>query len=151
SSGYPCRALRTDEYLLIRNFYPEKWPAGTGDYQNAFLGEMWYGDCDNGPTKYYMIKNKDKDVHHKHLYDLSFAKRPEYELYDMIKDPWQMKNLAYNPEYAAVFEKLSEQLNEELKATKDPRITGGGEKFDQYPYTGWGPQYEQYENFYKSK
>lgn len=151
SSGYPCRALRTDEYLLIRNFHPEKWPAGTGDYQNAFIPGMWYGDCDNGPTKYYIIKNKDKDVHHKHLYDLSFAKRPEYELYDMIKDPWQMKNLAYNPEYAAVFEKLSEQLNEELKASKDPRVTGGGEKFDQYPYTGWGPQYEQYENFYKSK
>lgn len=151
SSGYPCRALRTDDYLLIRNFHPGKWPAGTGDYQNAFIPGMWYGDCDNGPTKYYMIKNKDKDIYHKHLYDLSFAKRPEYELYDMINDPWQMKNLACNPECAAVFENLSEQLNEELKASKDPRVIGGGEKFDQYPYTGWGPQYEEYEDFYKSK
>jgi N-sulfoglucosamine sulfohydrolase len=36
SVGYPCRALRSDKYLLIRNFYPEKWPAGTGDYKMHF-------------------------------------------------------------------------------------------------------------------
>lgn len=148
SCGYSCRALRTDEYLLIHNFHPEKWPAGTGDYENAFLGEMWYGDCDNGPTKYYMVVNKDKDENHKKLYDLSFAKRPEYELYDMVNDPWQMNNLVNNPVYAEVFEKLSEQLYEELKASNDPRVIGGGENFDNYPYTGWGPQYyKEYKNY----
>ena len=147
SSGYPCRALRTDKYLLIRNFHPERWPAGTGEYQNALLGEMWYGDCDNGPTKYYMVRYKDKDENHKYLYDLSFAKRPEYELFVMVNDPWQLQNLAYDQAYAKVFKELSEQLNKELKATDDPRVTGVGEKFDHYPYTGWGPQYRQYQNY----
>ena len=147
SSGYPCRALRTDQYLLIRNFHPERWPAGTGDYKNALFGEMWYGDCDNGPTKYYMIANKDKDQNHKYLYDLSFAKRPEFELYDIKKDPFQIHNLATKKEYAKVLNKLSKQLNRELKASDDPRVTGDGEKFDHYRYTGWGPQYKDYKNY----
>lgn len=148
SSGYPCRALRTDKYLLIRNFYPEKWPAGTGDYKNAFRSETWYADCDNGPTKYYMIKHKDKDEKHTYLYNLSFAKRPEYELFDMEKDPWQIHNLAYDPAYTKIFKELSEQLDNELRATEDPRVTGEGRKLDQYPYTGGvGPQYIQYKRF----
>jgi arylsulfatase A-like enzyme len=31
-------------------------------------------------------------------------------------------------------ERLAEMLDTELKATNDPRILGGGEKFDEYPY-----------------
>ena len=26
--GYPSRALRTKDFLYIRNFRPERWPAG---------------------------------------------------------------------------------------------------------------------------
>ncbi len=147
SSGYPCRAIRTDKYLLIRNFHPERWPAGTGDYKNAFIPGMWYGDCDNGPTKYYMIKNKDKDENHKYLYDLSFAKRPEYELFDIVNDPWQIHNLAYDNAYAKVFKKLSKQLNNELKASDDPRVVGDGDIFDHFRYSGWGPQYKEYKKY----
>src|SRR5262245_59874429 len=28
NAGYPCRALRTHDYLYIKNFHPERWPAG---------------------------------------------------------------------------------------------------------------------------
>lgn len=147
SSGYPCRALRTDEYLLIRNFHPERWPDGTGDYTNAFMPGMWYGDCDNGPTKYYMVTYKDENNINKYLYDMSFAKRPEYELFDMKQDPGQLHNLAYDKAYDKVFKKLSEQLNNELKASGDPRVSKDGDVFDHYPYTGWGPQYKEYKKF----
>jgi arylsulfatase A-like enzyme len=141
SGGYPCRAIRTDDFLLIRNFSTNRWPAGTADYENAFIPGAWFADCDNGPTKTYMIENRGKDAEHQRLYDLAFDKRPEFELFDLRNDPNEQKNLAYNPEYADVLHKLSRQMNEELKATGDPRIVGGGEKFDTYRYTGGAPQY----------
>jgi arylsulfatase A-like enzyme len=141
SGGYPCRAIRTDDFLLIRNFSTNRWPAGIADYKNTFIPGAWFADCDNGPTKTYMIENRGKDAEHQRLYDLAFDKRPEFELFDLRNDPNEQKNLASNPEYADVLNKLSKQLNGELEATGDPRIIGGGEKFDTYRYTGGAPKY----------
>ena len=41
--GYPVRAIRTPEFLYIRNFEPERWPVGNP--------ETGYRNCDGGPTK----------------------------------------------------------------------------------------------------
>ena len=75
----------------------------------------------------------------KRYFDLAFAKRPAEELYDVRKDPEQLVNVAERPEYAAVRRELGQKLLAELKATQDPRVLGGGEQFDRYPYYG-GPQ-----------
>ncbi len=140
SGGTPMRAIRTDQYLLIHNFEPDRWPAGTPNYQNAFLKGSWYGDCDNGPTKTYMVENKDKDADHRRKFELSFAKRPEFELYDLGNDPSQMNNVAGEAEYAEVQQQLLQQLNAELTSTSDPRILGtGAETFDQREYFGGSP------------
>ncbi len=139
--GYPCRAIRNDDFLLVRNFAVDRWPAGTPNYENAFIDGAWYADCDNGPTKDYMIENRGKDDEHRRLFDLSFGKRPEFELFDLGKDPEQQENVATNPEYAGVFKKLAAQLNDELSATGDPRVIGGGEKFDEFPYSGGAPKF----------
>ena len=48
--GYPCRAIRTHEFLYIQNFEPDRWPAGTPNYEKAVLPGAWFGDCDNGTT-----------------------------------------------------------------------------------------------------
>lgn len=145
SGGYPCRALRTADFLLIRNFRPDRWPAGTEDHLNAFIPGAWFADCDNGPTKTYMVENRDKDAEHRRLFDLAFSKRPEYELFDLRKDPGQQANLAANPEYAEVFKALARQLNDELGASGDPRVVGGGEKFDLHPYSGGAPLFRDNE------
>ena len=92
--GYPCRASRTHQFLYIRNFKPERWPAGTPHYEKASISRAWLADCDNGPTKTYMVNNRDKDAHHRKLYELSFGKRPADELYDLSKDPHQLNNVA---------------------------------------------------------
>jgi N-sulfoglucosamine sulfohydrolase len=141
SGGYPCRAIRSDDFLLIRNFEPDRWPAGTEDYKNTFIPGAWFADCDNGPTKTYMVENRNKDEEHRRLFDLSFARRPEFELFDMRKDPAQQNNLSANPEYAEVLEKLSKQLNDQLEISGDPRVVGGAEKFDAYSYGGGVPKY----------
>jgi len=126
--GYPMRALRTAEYLYIRNFAPDRWPAGDPE---------GYGDIDGGPTKSYMLAHRD-DPAVKPLFELACGKRPAEELYDLKKDPDQLKNVAGEAAYAETLKKLSAALTAELKATGDPRIIGGAEIIDTYPYGGGG-------------
>ena len=142
--GYPVRAIRNHDFLYIRNFKPERWPSGTPNYKEAIIPYCWLGDCDNGPTKTYMVENKDKDELHQMLYDLSFGKRPAEELYDCRKDPEQLVNLSDDEDYATIREELSALLMEQLEATGDPRVLGGGDEFDEVPYLGKGPRHPSY-------
>ena len=134
SGGTPMRAIRTRDYLYIRNFEPDRWPAGTPDYENATLEGSWYGDVDNGPTKTYMIANRGRDPEHRKLFEIAFGKRPAEELYDVRNDPGQLENVAAAPAYANAKNKLSEALDEALAASGDPRVADEGDRFDGYPY-----------------
>ena len=142
--GYPVRAIRSHEYLYIRNFKEERWPSGTPNYLEAAIPYCWLGDCDNGPTKSYMVENRNRDQHHQELYELAFGKRPSEELYDCRQDPEQLVNVADDPAYAEIKQELSKQLMEQLLATGDPRATGGGDEFDAVPYLGMGPRHPSY-------
>jgi len=135
-TGYPARTLRTDGYLYIRNYAPDRWPVGTPYRHRAYKPNAWLGDCDNGPTKFYLWANRELDEAHRRYYELCFAKRPAEELYMLADDPDQVQNVASDPRYAQIKEKLAAQLTEYLKRTGDPRETGGGAKFDEYPYIG---------------
>ncbi len=142
--GYPVRALRNHDFLYIRNFEPDRWPSGTPNYADAAIPYFWLADCDNGPTKTYMVENRDKDNLHRSLYDLSFGKRPAEELYDCKKDPEQLENLADDPSYVEIKGELSALLLEQLEITRDPRLVGGAELFDEVPYLGHGPRHPSY-------
>ncbi len=143
--GYPVRAIRTHDYLYIRNFKEKRWPSGTPNYKEAAIPYCWLGDCDNGPTKSYIVDTQNKDEQHQLLYQLAFGKRPAEELYDCKKDPEQLVNVAEDPAYAEIKEKLSAQLMAQLLATEDPRATGGGDDFDEVPYLGHGPRHPSYQ------
>ena len=133
------RSIRTRDYLYIWNLAPERWPAGTPHYQRAQIPRAWLGDCDNGPAKLYMVNNQVADDDHRRLYDLSFGKRPEEELYDLRKDPDQMVNVVHDSDYRSVRDGLRRRLKAELEAAGDPRLHGGGERFETYPYYGGSP------------
>ncbi len=139
--GYPTRAIRTHAFLYLHNFQPDRWPAGTPNYDKASIGGAWFADCDNGPTKTYMVNNRDKDDHHRKLYDLAFGKRPAEELYDLKQDPGQLVNVAADPAYAEAVKKLKDQLFSELRKTGDPRVTSKGPDFDKFPYLGGAPKF----------
>ncbi len=139
--GYPTRAIRTHDFLYLHNFRPDRWPAGTPNYQKAAIKGAWLSDCDNGPTKTYTVENRDKDAHHRGLYELAFGKRPATELYDLKKDPDQLVNIAADSAYAETVKKLKAHLFAELKKTNDPRVTGNGPDFDKFPYLGGAPKF----------
>ena len=152
SGGTPMRAIRTDQFLLIHNYRPDRWPSGTPNYQLANLPGCWLGDCDNGPTKTYMVENQNKDAEHQLKYKLAFAKRPEWELYDLNQDPAQLVNVAGEEKYRDIKSKLIESLKAELILTNDPRETDQNAEqiFDQSKYFGSGPRHPSFSNKKKS-
>lgn len=143
-AGYPMRALRTHEFHYIRNFKPERWAAGDPNgfetpgvqpftyEQLAKETRLTFADVDSGPTKAWMLTHRDDEAV-RPLYARTFGKRPERELYDLKKDPFQLNNVAEDPAYAQVLKKLDAQLMAALKASNDPRASGGGAEFDAYP------------------
>ena len=130
--GYPCRAIRTKDFLYIYNFDSNRWPAGDPDPK--FCARLIpYGELDNSPTKDFMLENRDMPGVTQ-LANLAFEKRNTEELYRISSDPDQLKNLAESPEYESVRKEMKKQLFDYLEKTKDPRVTGGKVLWDQYPF-----------------
>ncbi|MEM7315151.1 MAG: sulfatase [Planctomycetota bacterium] len=143
---YPQRAIRTRDFLYIRNFKPDRWPMGTGpghgeperEYAKTSVLEnntfACYGDMDASPTKAWIIEHR-ADPGMEKYFEYAFGRRPAEELYDCRKDPDQIQNVIDDPAYAKVRGELSERLMTILKANGDPRVTGDGMTFERPPYT----------------
>lgn len=137
--SYPIRAIRTREYLYIRNLEPTRWPAGD---PQLYFAVGPYGDVDPGPTKNVILSDT---VKYAQYYDLVFAKRPAEELYDLMNDPEQMNNLAKSEKYQGVRKKMAARLVQWQKDTADPRAAGK-RPFETYPYYGNSAATEKMKN-----
>ncbi len=122
-----CRAIRTAEFLYIRNYPRAEHPG--------------WKPTQAGPIVEIMQKRMATDETVKRNYKLCFGLRPEEELYDVKADPHQVKNLANDPRFSESKQKLNDALISHMKATDDPRATGDGEIFEHYPvWCGGGGQ-----------
>lgn len=140
---YPSRALRTPDFLYIRNFAPDRWPLGSPDGaigddapKDRSIAEQTYAafaDVDASPTKAWVIAHRN-DPQWRWLYDYAFGKRPAEELYDLRTDPDQIKNVAGKPEHALALADLSRRLMAELKRLGDPRVSDDV-IFEKSPFT----------------
>lgn len=137
--GYPARAIRTQQYLYIRNFKPDRWPVGDPPPANQTRNDtdgnaariIWgYEDIDDSPTKRTMIREQDQWPK---LFEIAFQKRPEEQLYDIEDDPYCLTDLSADAGHASVLEDLRDQLMAVLVKEADPRVTGEGDVFDSYP------------------
>lgn len=134
-AGYPVRAIRTKELLYIRNYQPDVWPAG--------MPETGYRDVDDGPSKALILSRFDD------FYKLNFGKRAGEELYDVVKDPDCMNNLARNVEYAVRMRELRDRMEKILREEGDPRLNGRADFFDTIQYTG--PKHHSWDNWRKNQ
>jgi uncharacterized sulfatase len=132
--GYPCRAIRTQDYLYIRNFEPTRWPSGSPDARDCARA-IPYGEIDPSPTKTFMMEGRD-DAGVDRLAELALGTRPANELYDLKADPGQLRNIAAHPSAAGQTSLLRERLMRRLAATGDPRALGKPAPWDFYPYYG---------------
>jgi len=144
---YPQRAVRTKDFLYIRNFKPDRWPMGTAagfgqpaapwpDFQtlanNTFVA---FGDLDASPTKAWLMLHRQDEGLQKY-FDFSFGLRPAEELYDLRTDPHQIRNVAGTAEYQEVRQRLHNRLMKTLRDTGDPRVLDDGATYDQPPFSG---------------
>jgi arylsulfatase A-like enzyme len=137
---YPHRALRTTDYLYIRNFKPDRWPMGSptgvtdtaAPLAAALAGEthVTFADMDASPTKAWLVAHRN-EPEWRWYYDYAFGKRPAEELYDLRTDPDQVKNLAGDPAHAGMRRALAERLMQILKDAGDPRLE---DAFDRPPF-----------------
>lgn len=135
--GYPIRGIFKGDLLYLHNFEPTRWPACNP--------ETGYLNCDGSPTKTLILQQRTV-AGQEYLWFWAFGKRPVEELYDIRHDPQCINNLAASPAYAVQKKRLYQQLDNELKEQRDPRMFGNGHVFDDYPYADAGQRgfYERY-------
>jgi arylsulfatase A-like enzyme len=141
---YPQRALRTKDFLYIRNFAPERFPMGDPRGVTATsipaardLEANTYAafpDMDASPAKAWLIANR-ADPKWKWHYDYAFGKRPAEELYDLKSDPDQIKNVAADPKYADARKEMAARLMKVLTDAGDPRVVEKDCRFEKPPFT----------------
>jgi uncharacterized sulfatase len=147
--GYPQRAIRSEDHLLIWNMKPDRWPAGAPqrikpgtdnellpmygiDEKGVHHSEWAFTDIDAAPSKSFIIENMN-DKATKPYFEWAHAKRPEFEFFNIMSDPSCLNNLAGLPEYEEMEREMKEVLLNELQKSKDPRVTGPDEGiFDTY-------------------
>jgi N-sulfoglucosamine sulfohydrolase len=147
--GYPLRAIRSRDHLLIWNMKPERWPAGApqrikpgtenellpmyGIDENGVHHSEWaFTDIDACPTKSFIIENWQVDSIRPY-FDWAHAKRPEFELFDIKNDPYCLNNLIGESDYNEIEKEMKEVLLQELVKSRDPRVVGPDkEVFDSY-------------------
>ena len=130
--SYPVRAIRTKDYLYIRNFRADRWPAGDPE-QYVAVGP--FGDIDGGPSK-SVVLDRGTEAAIASFFRLATARRPAEELYDLRRDPHQLINVAGRPEHGAVEQHLRTELARWMRETGDPRAAGDDDRWDRFPYYG---------------
>lgn len=122
--GYPIRGLIRGDYLYLKNYETERWPAGNP--------ETGYMNVDGGATKTEILKAR-RNPKTAHYWQMSFGKRGAEELYNIKKDPNCMVDLAEKEEYRSLMRKMEKEMTARLVEQEDPRMFGRGEEFDRFP------------------
>lgn len=104
---YPMRMLRTRQHKYVLNLAHQ-------------LDFPFASDLYGSPTWQGILKRGDKTLGHRSID--SYIHRPREELYDLEKDPNELKNVAGDPKYATVLNDLRGRLKDWQEKTKDPWI-----------------------------
>ncbi|MGB0369983.1 MAG: sulfatase family protein [Opitutales bacterium] len=102
---YPMRVVRKDNYKLI-------WNIAHG-LPYPFASDLWAASSWQS-----LLKRNQDQLGLRSVED--YLDRPEFELYDLASDPWEVSNLADDGSYWEVLNFLKEELKEFQKRTQDP-------------------------------
>ena len=125
---YSSRAVTDGQYKLIWNLTPENM------YGIAAVSGIDFGKHNRGsdvPKIYgsWLDSMKEGDAHAAKMIK-RYRLRPEYELFDLNKDRWEMNNLAGNPELQSKLEQLKASISAWMKQQGDDgHLTGEGIKY----------------------
>jgi len=112
------RAVRDKQYKYIRNYNPHRIYAQHLDYlwkmpaTRSWQEEYLAGRCE-GPQRFF------------------WESKPVEELYDTAADPWEVNNLAADPQHAKLLERMRKANREHLLAIRDSGFWPEGEMVNQ--------------------
>ncbi len=133
--GYPIRGIVKDGFIYLKNFETDRWPAG-----HPLTG---YLNTDGSPTKTWIIDQNRNNPIDKY-WQLSFGKRVDEEFYNITEDPSCVNNLINDQSKTELITTMRNQLMSELAEQRDPRMSGNGSVFDNYPLTGGQDFFEKF-------
>ncbi len=114
STYFPRRAVRGKKYKLIYSLLNDrKNPAAEVYLDHPAHSKPEYVGC---PTL-YELKGLPRPIQNMYL---AWLRPPKVQLYDLESDPWEFNDLAADPEYAHVKEKLLNELFAWQEKTDDP-------------------------------
>lgn len=106
---YPMRVVRTRTHKLIWNVAsPLPFPFAS----DLWASPAWQDRYAQGPTTLYGKRTV-----------AAYIQRPKFELYDLVADPDEAKNLAEDPQHADLLKELQTKIRDFQKRTKDPWIS----------------------------
>lgn len=108
---YPIRSITDGRHRYIRNLLPdelyiEKHLMGGGKLNNPYWATWVGADPVKQPEVYERVKR--------------YMTRPAEQLYLTVEDPYEMTNLANSANVAATQQRLSDALDQWMKAQADP-------------------------------
>ncbi len=111
--AYPSRTITDGEWRYIRNLTPDelyiqKYLMGSekkGELNNPYWA-TWLFTASAKPETYHLVKR--------------YMSRPAEELYHTRDDRYEMNNLADDPKFAGIKQRLSTELDRWLKSQGDP-------------------------------
>ena len=99
----PKRCIRTERYKFIECFDAYPYPT--------------FCNTDDGESKSYLMEHEWKEL------------APEkYQLYDLVQDPTERRNLAKDLAHQEILKELKDRLYQWMKDTEDPLLAGKVEK-----------------------
>ncbi|MEM0925362.1 MAG: sulfatase [Planctomycetota bacterium] len=104
SDYYGIRSIRSEQYKLIWNFSPEV------TFQNA---------CTNSKEFQSWVKAAKQGSDEAEMLVQRYTKRPRFELYDVLSDPLESRNLVDDGQYEQVIDELQDELQAWMKRCGD--------------------------------
>lgn len=100
------RAVRTKQFKYIKNYYSDLPNTPSAD---IIRGLGWQS----------MLEEKEKGTLNTAQLKCFVTPRDVDELFDIVKDPYELNNLANNPEYSSVLEDMKSRLEKIRNTTND--------------------------------
>lgn len=111
SDAYASRSVRDTQYLYIENL----------NYQNSFSNVVTASPL----FAQWLAVNKHRAM--------QYTRRPEFELYDIRKDPWQLNNLADSIGFAPVVTTMQKKLHAFMQQQGDKGVATEMEALSRQP------------------
>ncbi len=121
------RAVRDNQFKYIRNYYPDR----------PYIQNFPWSDNIALTREWKRLHAQDSLNKVQSLFFM--RTRPEEELYDITEDPYEVRNLASDPAYAEVLERMRTASENHIEKTGDLGFTGEKELIERFWPSGIQP------------